>query len=68
MQVVGRAHATPGFMSSAAAAADAYRMQFREAAAAVRAAAAALGVLEGCRLVWRGRPDPDRVRPGGRRL
>ncbi len=61
-QVIGRAHATPGFARSAAAAASAYRGQFEEAAAAVRAARAALGAPAGGRLAWQHRPDPDRVR------
>jgi len=61
-QVMGRAHGTPGFARSAAAAAGAYRGQFEEAAAAVRAARAALGAPAGGRLAWRHRPDPDRVR------
>ena len=62
VQVVGRAHATPGFAENAMAAEDAYRTQADEAAAAVRAASAALGVPLGARLTWRGRPDPAKVR------
>lgn len=57
-RVIARAHATPGFAENALAAEEAYGAQAREAAAAVRAAAVALGVPAGGRLTWRGRPDP----------